>query len=228
MTIRPALARPQPQAETRISHAFTAGAEKRLLLWIAHRLPAWVGSDLLTLVGLAGQLAAGIGYGYASGRPWCLILVDLCLGLNWFGDSLDGTVARVRDRQRPKYGYYVDHVCDIFGSTVMMAGLAVSGLLHWQVAVALQMAFLLLAAESFLATYSLGRFELSQCRMGPTELRILLCIGNLAAMVNPYATLGPRRVLLFDIGGVAGAVGMMALTLLTAARHTAELYRRAV
>jgi len=216
------------QAEARISTALTAAPERRLLIWIAHRLPAWLHSDLLTLLGLAGQVAAGVSYGYANGRPWCLILADLCIGVNWFGDSLDGTVARVRNRQRPKYGYYVDHVCDIFGSTAMMAGLAVSGLLHWPVALALQIAFLTLASESFLATYSLGRFELSRLGLGPTELRILLCLGNLVAIAHPEAVLGGHRLLLFDIGGVLGAAGMAALALVTAIRHTAELRRRAV
>lgn len=212
-------------AETRISHALTADAERRLLIWIARRLPEWVHSDLLTLLGLGGQLAAGISYGFANGRPWCLILVDLFVAINWFGDSLDGTVARVRDRQRPKYGYYVDHVCDIFGSTALMAGLALSGLLHWQVAIALQIAFLILASESFLATFSLGRFELSRLGLGPTELRILLCAGNLAVIAHPYASFGARRLLLFDLGGIIGAAGMLGLAVITAVRHAAELRR---
>ncbi|HWG36237.1 MAG TPA: CDP-alcohol phosphatidyltransferase family protein [Terriglobales bacterium] len=215
-------------AETRISHALTADAERRLLIWIARRLPEWVHSDLLTLLGLGGQLAAGISYGFANGRPWCLILVDLFLAINWFGDSLDGTVARVRDRQRPKYGYYVDHVCDIFGSTALMVGLAVSGLLHWQVAIALQIGFLILASESFLATFSLGRFELSRFGLGPTELRILLCVGNLAVFASPYASVGARRFLLFDLGGIIGAAGMLGLAVMTAVRHAAELRRGGV
>ena len=102
-----------------------------------------------------------------------LILVIVCVVLNWFGDSLDGTLARVRQQQRPRYGFYVDHMVDIFGSVALMCGLGYSGFLHWQTAIAMLIAFLLLSSESYLATYTLSRFELSQGLFGPTEIRIL-------------------------------------------------------
>jgi phosphatidylglycerophosphate synthase len=142
------------------------------------------------------------------------------------GDSLDGTLARVRRQQRPRYGFYVDHMVDIFGSAALMGGLACSGLVHWQIAVAMLVAFLLLSGESYLATYTLERFELSQGWFGPTELRILLVVGNLALLRSPWAAVFGHRFLLFDLGGAIAAAGMFAMAVFVAAKHTAQLYRQ--
>ena len=141
------------------------------------------------------------------------------------GDSLDGTLARVRQQQRPRYGFYVDHVVDIFGATALMTGLGCSGLVHWPMAAAMLVSFLLLSGESFLATYTLARFQLSQGLFGPTEIRILLAMGNLGAAQSVRDNLRPsllairccRDRLLHNAHAVVIA---------TAARHAAELYRQ--
>ncbi|MGA8741746.1 MAG: CDP-alcohol phosphatidyltransferase family protein, partial [Terracidiphilus sp.] len=146
--------------------------------------------------------------------------------LNWFGDSMDGTLARVRNQQRPRYGFYVDHMVDIFGATALMCGLGFSGFVHWQVAMAMLLAFLLLSAESYLATYTLSCFQMSQGIFGPTEIRILLIMGNLALLRSPYATVMGHRLLLFDVGGVIAAIAMFAMAVAVAARHTGQLYRQ--
>src|SRR6188768_2880565 len=160
-----------------------AAAEKRALIWIASRLPRWINSDHLSALGLAAMAGAGASFYAAQVDPVAgAILVVLCLLLNWFGDSLDGTVARVRNQQRPRYGYYLDHVVDIANTAVLFAGLALSGLCNPWIAMALLVGYLLLSAESFLATHALGVFRISFAGMGPTELRILLSVGALAAM----------------------------------------------
>jgi phosphatidylglycerophosphate synthase len=148
------------------------------------------------------------------------------MALNWLGDSLDGTLARVRCQQRPRYGFYVDHMVDAFGSVALMAGLGCSGFLHWQTAIAMLIAFLLLSSESYLATYTLSCFQLSQGIFGPTEIRILLIIGNLALLRSPYSTLFGHKMLLFDLGGAIASAGMFAMAIVTAMRHTAQLYRQ--
>lgn len=213
------------KAARRKQEALTAAMEKRVLNWMAKRAPAWVTSDGLTLVGFAAQI--GVGACYALGRHdrRALLAGILFLALNWLGDSLDGTLARVRGQERPRYGFYVDHMVDIFGATALMGGLAWSGFLHEAVAAAMLVAFLLLAAESYLATYTLGCFELSQGIFGPTEMRILLAMGNLALLRSPYATVFGHRMLLFDIGGAIGAAAMFTMAVSVGARHTAELYR---
>lgn len=218
-------AKPESAPDRRVQTAFTAAAEKRALLWMANRAPRWVTSDQLTLLGLTAQIAAGLFYFLARYDRRALLLVILCIALNWLGDSLDGTLARVRQQQRPRYGFYVDHIVDCFGAVAMMAGLACSGFLHWHVAASMLVAFLLLSAESYLATHTLGRFEMSHGPFGPTEIRILLIIGNCELLRTPYSTLLGHRWLLFDIGGVIATIGMFAMAVLVAARHTAQLYR---
>jgi phosphatidylglycerophosphate synthase len=210
----------------RVNQSITATIEKRALIWMAQRAPSWVTSDGLTLLGLGAQVAAGVFYALSRFNRYTLLLVIVCLVLNWLGDSLDGTLARVRQQQRPRYGFYVDHMVDVFGSVALMCGLGCSSLLHWPVAIALLVAFLILCSESFLATHTLSCFQMSQGIFGPTEIRILLAIGNLAALRNPYATLFGHRVLLFDLGGAIGAATMFAMAIHVTVRHTAELYRQ--
>jgi phosphatidylglycerophosphate synthase len=214
-------------SERRINQALTARLEKRALHWMAERAPRWVTSDHLTAIGLGAQIGAGVCYALARYERPALLGVIAFIALNWLGDSMDGTLARVRGQQRPRYGFYVDHMVDIFGSVALMCGLGCSGLLHWQTAMAMLVAFLLLSSESYLATYSLGCFEMSQGIFGPTEIRILLIIGNLALLRSPYSVLFGHRFLLFDVGGTIATAGMFAMAITVAVRHTAELYRRA-
>jgi len=209
----------------RVNQAITAQWEKRALQWMAERAPAWVTSDQLTLLGLCAQIAAGVCYALSRYDRRALLMAILCLALNWLGDSMDGTLARARRQQRPRYGFYVDHMVDIFGSVALMCGLGYSGFLHWQTASAMLVAFLLLSSESYLATYTLSCFELSQGFLGPTEIRILLIAGNLALLRSSYSTLFGRTILLFDLGGIIAAAGMFAMAILVCIRHTARLYR---
>ena len=214
------------QSASRINRSLTAEIEKRALVWMAAHAPAWLTPDQLTLLGLSAQVAAGFCYALSRYNRYALLLAVVCIALNWLGDSLDGTLARVRRQQRPRYGFYVDHMVDIFGSVALMAGLACSGFLHWQTAIAMLIGFLLLSSESYLATYTLSRFHMSQGLFGPTEIRVLLIIGNLALLHNPYATLFGHRFLLFDVGGIIAAAGMLAMAIGVTVRHTAELYRQ--
>jgi archaetidylinositol phosphate synthase len=209
----------------RINQSLTASLEKRALIWMAERAPHWVTSDQLTLLGLGAQIAAGLAYAGARYDRRALLLVIFCVALNWLGDSLDGTLARLRQQQRPRYGFYVDHMVDLFGATALMGGLGYSGLIHWQTAVAMLVSFLLLSSESYLATYTLSQFQMSQGLFGPTEIRILLIAGNLALLRSPYATVFGHRMLLFDLGGAIASAVMFAMAIVIAARHTAQLYR---
>jgi phosphatidylglycerophosphate synthase len=210
----------------RVNQSLTASIEKRALLWMAMRAPGWLTSDQLTLLGLGAQVAAGVFYALSRLDRRFLLLVILCIALNWLGDSMDGTLARVRLQQRPRYGFYVDHMVDLFGSIALMCGLGASGFLHWQTAIAMLIAFLLLSSESYLATYTLSCFQMSQGIFGPTEIRILLIIGNLALLRSPYSILFGHKMLLFDLGGTIAAVCMSSMSIFITTRHTAELYRQ--
>jgi phosphatidylglycerophosphate synthase len=201
-----------------------APLEKRVLLWLAARMPRWVNSDHLTVLALVAMLLAGLSYWLARVSDVGLLLVVVCLALNWFGDSLDGTLARVRRHQRPRYGFYVDHMVDAVGTVFLFGGLGMSGYMNPMVALALLAAYLLLLVETFLATYTLSTFTMSYFKVGPTELRILLAIGNLVLLVHPMCEIFGRTYRLFDVSGVI-AIGGMAITLAVAvATHTRALY----
>ena len=210
----------------RIQQSFVAGIEKRTLVWLAERTPAWINPDHLTLLGFISQCLAGVCYAFARFNPDTLLLGILCLALNWLGDSLDGTLARVRNRQRPRYGFYIDHIADTIGAFFLMGGLALSGFVHPAIAFGMLVAFLMLSIEAYLATYTLGRFRLSYWRFGPTEIRILLAIGNLALFTHPVIKLLGRQVLLFDLGGLVAIIGMGLMMLVSATRHATQLYRQ--
>jgi archaetidylinositol phosphate synthase len=214
------------QTAKRIHGSLSAEAEKTALIWMAQRTPRWINSDHLTGLGFVAQLFAGASYALGRSNRYALLLVIFFLALNWLGDSLDGTLARVRNHQRPRYGFYVDHMIDSFGSLFLMGGLALSGYMQPAIAIALLIAFLLLSIQSYLATYTMSEFHLSFWRFGPTELRILLAIGNLALLRNPLVHLlghGPYR--LFDLGGMIGLVGMAVMLVWITAKNTLRLYR---
>jgi phosphatidylglycerophosphate synthase len=213
----------RPAART--NHGLVASAEKTALLWLARRMPSWVRSDHLTLLGFVSLIGVGLSYWFARYSKIGLLLVIAFFVLNWFGDSLDGTLARVRNRQRPRYGFYVDHVLDAAGSVFVFAGLALSGYMSERVAVGLLVVYFLLSIEICLATYTLGEFKLSFAAFGPTELRLLLIAGNLAAWSKPLVLLAGRQFLLFDVGGAIGIAGMGFAFLWTIARNTTHLYR---
>jgi len=217
-------ARPFPDMR-RVQESWVAAAEKKALLWLAARTPQWIGPDHLTAFGLAAQIGAGICYALAARNKYALLGVIVCLALNWLGDSLDGTLARVRQQLRPRYGFYVDHMVDTFGALALMGGLALSGYMQPWIAAGLLVAFLMLSIQSYLATHALGEFRLSFWRFGPTELRILLAVGNLALLWKPAVHLFGGVYRLFDVGGAIGLTGMMSMVIFFTAQNTAQLYR---
>ena len=162
----------------RENHSVLARVEKKTLIWIAERLPLWINSDHLSLLGLTAMVVAGGAFWAAHLHSAALLLVVVALAVNWFGDSLDGTVARVRNHQRPRYGFYVDHVIDVVGAFFLFGGMALSPYVSPVVSLVLLVAYLMLCAETYLATHARGVFRLSMFWMGPTELRILLSIGR--------------------------------------------------
>jgi archaetidylinositol phosphate synthase len=209
----------------RLQQSLVATAEKRALVWLAERTPACIGSDHLTLLGFVSQCLVGLCYALARLNPDLLVVGIVCLALNWLGDSLDGTLARFRNRQRPRYGFYVDHISDTIAAFFLMGGLALSGYVHPAVALGMLIAFLMLSIEAYLATYTLGRFRLSYWKFGPTEIRILLAAGNIALLRSPTFKIFHRQVLLFDVGGLIAIAGMACMLAVSAIRHTAQLYK---
>jgi archaetidylinositol phosphate synthase len=214
-----------PGDMVRIQESWLAEIEKRALLWLAERMPEWINPDHLTVLGLVAQIGAGVSYALARWSRYSLLIVIACLALNWLGDSLDGTLARVRQRLRPRYGFYVDHMVDSLGALALMGGLALSGYMHPWIAIGLLVGFLMLSIQSYLATHVLGEFRLSFWRFGPTELRVLLSIGNLALLWRPVAEVFGECFRLFDVGGAMGLAGMALILVVFTLQNTARLYR---
>jgi len=209
-----------------VHKSLLAASEKRLLIWIAQRLPPWIHSDHLSALGLASMAGAGASFWLTGSDPVVGAgLVVVCLALNWFGDSLDGTVARVRNQQRPRYGYYVDHVIDLAGTALLFAGLAASGHMTAAVAALVVAAFFLVSAEAYLATHSRGIFKMAFLGIGPTELRLVLVAGAFALVFAPVVRpFGVFEIRLFDLGGILGAAGMVTTFIITSGTNARALY----
>jgi archaetidylinositol phosphate synthase len=216
---------PQPSTSfrhaTRLQDSVLAGPEKRLLIWMAGRMPSWIHPDHLTVFGFLAQLMTGVSYAFATSSQLGLTGAIVFLILNWFGDSMDGTLARVRQQQRPRYGFYVDHMLDSIGAVALMSGLALSGYMRPAIAIGLLVMFLLLSIQSYLATHALGEFRLSFWGLGPTELRLFLILGNVAAYRWPTVVKDHH---LFNVGGVVGIAGMSVVLVWFTARNIIRLY----
>ncbi|HUS19362.1 MAG TPA: CDP-alcohol phosphatidyltransferase family protein [Terriglobales bacterium] len=208
----------------RVMESPLARLEKKTLVWLAGRLPQWVNSDHLTAVGFAAMLGAGVCFWLGRWSRGWLIGVVVMLAVNWFGDSLDGTLARVRNRQRPRYGFYVDHIIDAFGMLFLMAGMALSGFMSWQIAMGIVVAYFLISIEVYLATYTLRRFQITFAGFGPTELRIVLAIGALALWNRPMVSVASVSYQLFDVGGAIATAGMLAVATVSAIKNARILY----
>jgi len=201
-----------------------APLERAALYGFARRMPGWVNSDHLSVLGFAGMIGAGACYAMSKRNPLMLHLVNVFVFLNWFGDSLDGTLARYRDRQRPRYGFYVDHIIDTFGIFFLLFGMSRSGYMSERIAAVVLISYFMLAINSYLAAYSIGIFKISQWKLGPTELRLLLMVGNVFLFYRPRVY--HHRYLLFDLGGVIAAIGMSLMLVVLSVQHTRTLYQQ--
>jgi phosphatidylglycerophosphate synthase len=199
-----------------------AESEKRLLVRIAGDLPRWVSSDHLTFLGAVAML--GLGACFWAGGAALLLIIPL-LALNWFGDSLDGTLARVRHQERPRYGYYVDHVLDAAGFAALFGGLMLGGHMSVTLGLAFLAAYYLLVVEISLATHARGTFKLAFLKVGPTELRILLAIASLQLMRSGLVSMFGREWLLFDVGAAVAIAGFLVAFVVGALRNGIALYQ---
>jgi phosphatidylglycerophosphate synthase len=168
------------------------------------------------------MLAAGACYW--NGSPAALLAAIGCLALNWFGDSLDGTLARVRHHERPRYGFYVDHVLDVLCIFFIFGGLVLGGHMSLAAGAGFLLAYYLLMIEIALATHAVGTFRISFFKFGPTELRILLAVGTLRLMQSDYVAIAGSHYRLFDIGGIVAIAGLLFTFVFSAIGNTRRLY----
>jgi archaetidylinositol phosphate synthase len=206
----------------RVQASLLAPLEKRCLIWMAERMPAAINSDHLTTLAGVSMLAAGLCYW--NGSTPALIAAVLLLAANWFGDSLDGTLARVRHHERPRYGFYVDHVLDVLCILFIFAGLVLGGHMSALAGGGFLLAYYLVMIEIALATHAVGTFRISFWKFGPTELRILLAAGTLRLLQSADVTIAGSTYLLFDIGGAVAVVGLLVTFIVSAIGNTRTLF----
>lgn len=195
---------------TRIQTSILNKAEKRVLVWLAHRQPLWMTSDILTYIGVAGAVICAVGFALSSININFLWLSSFGLVVNWYGDSLDGTLARVRGTQRPTYGFFIDHTIDALTITVMCVGAGLSPMLHLEVALFVLVAYLIISIYTYICTLVKEEFRLTYGRLGPTEFRLIVIIVNTLFIYTPWRhhtyVIGGQECGLFDIIGAAIAV----------------------
>lgn len=210
---------------TREPNFLLAKPEKRLLRWIAARLPRWVLPDDLTAIGVLAALGICVSYMLSNGSTAWLWVASGLLVLQWLGDSLDGTLARVREIQRPRYGYYLDHLVDAVSTALIGIGLGLSPYMLLSIGAVLVVAYLVLSINVYLESYALGRFSIGYGLLGPTELRVILILLNagLALWGGLVFDIAGLTLSPLDIVGAAAAAVMVALLSVRAGRNLREL-----
>ncbi len=203
-----------------------AGPERRILRWIAARLPGSWTPDRLTVLGVLGALTVAAGYALAGRHPGWLWLASLGLFVNWFGDSLDGTLARVRKIERPKYGYYLDHMVDAFTTAIIGAGIGLSPYVALPLALVVVILYLTLSINVYLESATLGVFDLGFGVFGPTEVRALLVLVN-AGLYAGAAWAGLDGAAVAKVANVVIAVACVVMACAVLARLRINLIRLA-
>lgn len=174
--------------------------EKPALRWLSERMPSWVTPDLLTLIGLLGSFVVGAGYLLCRQNTAFIWLASFGLLLNWFGDSLDGTLARYRKIERPRYGFFIDHTIDSIAEFAILLGVGLSGYVNFTLALFALIAYMMMSIFVFVYTFVSGEFKITFWRIGPTEMRMIVVIANalIFFLGRPSLALLGWRVGLYD------------------------------
>lgn len=168
----------QVKQAKRIQTSLLNGVERKALVWMAERMPRWVTSDMLSGIGFVGALIIAAGYMLSDININFLWLSSFGFVIHWFGDSMDGSLARVRQTQRPLYGFYLDHTLDVITEFIMFMGAGLSALLRLDIALLVFIAYLMLTLNVTINTHLKGEFRLTYAKLGPTEFRLIMIIVN--------------------------------------------------
>jgi len=211
-------------AQRRIQESLLAPYEKRLLVFIAGKIPTIINSDHLTLLGFISAILCGVFYYFSKFNHNSLWMVNALIFLNWFGDSLDGTLARVRNKQRPRYGYYIDHILDALSTSAILWGIAYSGLINQSLALLTLTIYLIISINSYLSANVFGSFQISYLKISPTELRILMIVGNILVYFKPMVRIFSYNFYLFDVGYSIGLIILFIMLIIHMIRNAVRLY----
>jgi len=211
----------------RILDTFTGPVERPVLRWLAAHMPKWVTPDILTAIGVFGSLVVFAGYGLTNINASFLWLATLGFVINWFGDSLDGTLARFRKIERHQYGFYIDHTVDAFDEVLVFLGLGISAYVMFDLACLALIGYLVLSVVVYVDTCVSGEFKLSYGRLGPTEARMIAIVANALVYFfgNPTITLISISLTVFDWAVIGVTILLFSIILNTTIKRARELAR---
>jgi phosphatidylglycerophosphate synthase len=198
----------------RIQTSVLNAAEKKILVWLAERQPKWMTSDILTYIGVSGAVMIAAGYMLSSLNINWLWFSSLGFAVNWYGDSLDGTLARVRKHQRPIYGYYLDHTVDAINEFIMVLGIGLSGLMHLDLALIILAFYFMLTINVSINAHLKKEFRLTYAKLGPTEFRIIMVIVNTLFILVPALNSFSHEFIVFGHAFVFRAMDYVAVVIL--------------
>lgn len=209
----------------RVLDTFTGPVERPLLRWLAAHMPAWVTPDWLTAVGVMGGMVILAGYWLTGIDPNFLWLANLGFVINWFGDSLDGTLARYRHKERPIYGFYIDHAVDAYVEIMIFLGLGLSPYVRFDLACLALIGYLLLSVLVYVRTCVRGEFVLSYGKLGPTEARLIAMSANTLVYLagNPNLTLFGLKLTVYDWIAIGVIILIYSIALLTTFNQARQL-----
>lgn len=218
---------PDIKSHQRVNDILLGPLERPALQWLAAHMPRWVNSDILTGIGILGAVIISVSYWLTNYNRYFLLVASLGLVINWFGDSLDGTLARYRKKERPKYGFFVDHTVDAFNEVLIFLGLGFSPYFSYEIATLALIGYLLVSVMVYVRTCVVGKFVLSYARLGPTEIRVIAIIANTVVFFIgvPLISLSSWTINALDIllGLVAGV--LFIIFIVTSISQAIELAR---
>jgi phosphatidylglycerophosphate synthase len=199
--------------------------ERPALQWLSARMPSWVTPDILTAIGVVGSLATFFGYWLSNSNPIFLWLASLGFVINWFGDSLDGTVARYRKIERPKFGFYLDHTVDGFSQVVSLVGIGLSPYVRMEVALLALSGYLLMGSLAYINAFVIGKFQISYAKIGPTEVRVIAILITLYVYFfgNTEISLGTLTTSAFELVIILIAAALFITWVITAVTQGVQL-----
>jgi archaetidylinositol phosphate synthase len=217
---------PDVEKHERVHEMLLGPLERPALQWLSARLPAWMTPDVLTLIGIFGSIATFAGYWASKIDKNFLWLASLGFVINWFGDSLDGTIARYRKIERPKYGYFVDHTVDSFSMVLVFTGLGLSPYVRLDIASLALVGYLCMSILTYVEAYVSGKFQLSYAKVGPTEMRLIAILANVLIYFagNPVVDLSFAELTVFDLI-VAVIAALLFIVFLTTTLRKALYWR---
>jgi phosphatidylglycerophosphate synthase len=209
------------ERHTRVNQTLTAPLERPALQWLAARSPRWITPDVLTALGVLGSVMCFVGYWLTHQSAWWLWFVNVGFALNWYGDSLDGTLARFRKIERPKFGFYIDHTVDVISEFLVIVGIGMSPYMRFDIGLFALIGYLVLSVHVYVRTAVDGVFKISYAALGPTELRLIIMITNTLIFFAQDFFMTPLLgdFLPFDLIGIALATALSLAFLISSWHH---------